>query len=82
MLGIARSQGGLAVYGKDRDMGEAISIEQRLHDLFTGLRQREPRPQPREESPREMEQRAMERLYGGPPSAVVRIERDAGSDTG
>ena len=63
-------------------MGDAISIEQRLHDLFAGWRQKEDPPQPARESPREMERWAMERLYGGPSSAVVRIEREAGGDPG
>ena len=58
-------------------MGEAVRIEQRLHDLFAGMRNGASRP-PEKESPREMERRAVERLYGGHPSVVVRSEREAG----
>ena len=56
-------------------MSEAIRIEQRLHDLFAGFRNGANR-QPERESPREMEQRAMERLYGERSSAVVLAERE------
>ena len=56
-------------------MGEAASIEQRLHDLFAGIRHGEGRRQEKE-SPREMEQRAMERLYGERSSAVVLAEHE------
>ena len=56
-------------------MGEAVRIEQRLHDLFAGMRKPASR-QPEKESPREMERRAMERLYGERSSAVVLAEHD------
>jgi hypothetical protein len=54
-------------------MSEAVRIEQRLHDLFAGIRRPASR-QPERESPREMERRAMERLYGERSSAVVLAE--------
>jgi hypothetical protein len=54
-------------------VGEAVRIEQRLHDLFAGMRNGANR-QPERESPREMERRAMERLYGERSSSVVRAE--------
>ena len=63
-------------------MGGAISIEQRLHDLFAGWRQKDHHEQPDRESPREMERRAVERLYGGKRSVLVKIEREAGDDAG
>jgi hypothetical protein len=56
-------------------VGEAASIEQRLHDLFAGMRNGASRT-PEKESPREMERRAMERLYGERTSAVVLAEND------
>ena len=56
-------------------MGEAVRIEQRLHDLFAGMRNGASRP-PEKESPREMERRAMERLYGERSSAVVLAEHE------
>jgi hypothetical protein len=56
-------------------VGEAIRIEQRLHDLFAGFRNGANR-QPERESPREMERRAMERLYGERSSAVVLAEHE------
>ena len=56
-------------------MGEAASIEQRLHDLFAGVRNGASRT-PERESPREMERRAMERLYGERTSAVVLAENE------
>jgi hypothetical protein len=59
-------------------MSDALRIEQRLLDMVSG-RQRKQRPQQRRESPREMEQRAVERLYGGP-TVVVRIEHDVDGD--
>ncbi len=57
-------------------MGEAVRIEQRLHDLFSGMRNGASR-QPERESPREMERRAMERLYGERSSAVVLAEHES-----
>jgi hypothetical protein len=57
-------------------VGEALSIEQRLHDLFAGMRNGGAR-KPERESPREMEQRAMERLYGERSSAVVLAEHES-----
>ena len=63
-------------------MGDAISFEQRLHDLFAGWRQKEPSRQPDRESPREMERRTMERLYGGNSTTVVLVEQEAGDDRG
>ena len=63
-------------------MGDAISIEQRLHDLFAGWRQKEPQQQPDRESPREMERQAMEKLYGGPSSVLVHVEQESGKDSG
>ena len=60
---------------KDRDVGEAVRIEHRLHHLFAGFRNGGNR-QPERESPREMEQRAMEHLYGERSSAVVLAERE------
>jgi hypothetical protein len=62
-------------------MGDAISIEQRLHDLFAGWRQKDHQPQPDRESPREMERRAVERLYGGHPSVLVHVEQESGEDS-
>ncbi len=59
-------------------MGDAIRIEQRLLDLFSGWSRKQPPKPPDRESPREMERRAVERLYGGRPSVVVRSEHDAG----
>jgi hypothetical protein len=56
-------------------VSDAASIEQRLHDLFAGMRNGAGR-QPERESPREMERRAMERLYGKRSSAVVLAEHD------
>jgi hypothetical protein len=61
-------------------MSDALRIEQRLLEMVSG-RQRKHRPQQRRESPREMEQRAMERLYGGRPTVVVRSERDADDES-
>jgi hypothetical protein len=58
---------------KDPNVSEAVSIEQRLHDLLAGMRIGVDR-QPERESPREMERRAMERLYGERSSTVVRAE--------
>jgi hypothetical protein len=57
-------------------VGEAVHIEQRLHDLFAGMRNGASR-QPEKESPREMERRAMERLYGERSSAVVLAENES-----
>jgi hypothetical protein len=61
-------------------MNEALRIEQRLLDMVSG-RQRKHRPQQRRESPREMEQRAVEKLYGGRPTVVVLTEHDADDET-
>jgi hypothetical protein len=58
-------------------MGDAIRIEQRLHDLFAGRRHRERPDRPGRETPREMEQRALERLYGERSTTVVRTEQEA-----
>ena len=63
-------------------MGDAISFEQRLHDLVAGWRQKEPIRQPDRESPREMERRTMERLYGSNSTTVVLVEQEAGDDRG
>ena len=57
-------------------VSDAIRIEQRLHDLFAGRRNGAKPQQPDRESPREMERRAMERLYGERSTAVVRTERE------
>jgi hypothetical protein len=54
-----------------------IPIEQRLHDLFAGRRHRERPERPDRETPREMEQRAMERLYGERSTTVVRAEHES-----
>jgi hypothetical protein len=67
-----------ATRGKELSMGDAIRIEQRLLDLFAGRSHKGGPKQPDRESPREMERRAVERLYGGHPSVVVRTEREAG----
>jgi hypothetical protein len=64
---------------KDRDVGEAIRIEERLHDLFAGRRERANGRHRERESPREMEQRAMERLYGDRSKTVTRVEQDSQS---
>jgi hypothetical protein len=61
-------------------MSDALRIEQRLLDMVSG-RQRKHRPQQRRESPREMEQRAMEKLYGGRPTVVVRSEHEADDES-
>ena len=56
-------------------MGDAIRIDQRLQALFAGRRESESRPKhPEGESPREIERRAVERLYGERSTAVVRAE--------
>ena len=52
-------------------MSEAIRIEQRLSNLFSG-RRRSTKREPEPESAREVEQRAVERLYGERSSIVVR----------
>jgi hypothetical protein len=78
MLGVMLSPYEAATRGKERSMGDAIRIEQRLLDLFAGRSRKGGPKQPDRESPREMERRAVERLYGGHPSVVVRTEREAG----
>jgi hypothetical protein len=69
-------------------MSDAIGIE-RLQGLFASWRRRigemqtePPRPSPRREfeSPREMEQQTVERLYGGRSSVVVHAARDDEED--
>jgi hypothetical protein len=63
-------------------VGEAARIEQRLHHLFAGFRSGA-RTQPRRETPREIERRAVERLYGERSTAVVLTEaEDASSRRG
>ena len=57
-------------------MGDAARIEQRLLELFSGRRHKQGSQHPDRESPREMEQRAVERLYGGRPTVVVVAERE------
>jgi hypothetical protein len=57
-------------------MNDALRIEQRLLGLVPG-RQRKHRPQQRRESPRELEQRTVERLYGRRATVVVRGEHEA-----
>jgi hypothetical protein len=57
-------------------VSDALRIEQRLLDLVSG-RQRKDRREEHRESPREMEQRAMEKLYGRRPTVYVRSEREA-----
>jgi hypothetical protein len=57
-------------------MGDAVRIEQRLLDLFSGRRHKQGPQHPDRESPREMEQRAVERLYGGRPTVVVLDEHE------
>jgi hypothetical protein len=58
-------------------MSDAIRIEQRVVDFFSGRsrRQDDEERAPRPETPREMERRTVERLYGDR-SGVVRVERD------
>jgi hypothetical protein len=56
-------------------MGDAARIEQRLLELFSGRRHKQSQ-HPGRESPREMEQRAVERLYGGRPTVVVVSDRE------
>lgn len=56
-------------------MGDAISIEQRLHDLFAGRRRSANGQHPERESPREMERRAMEQIYGERSRTVTRVEQ-------
>ncbi len=58
-------------------MGEAASIEQKLYDLFAGKRNGAAR-KPEAETPREIERRALERLYGERRScAVVPAEHES-----
>lgn len=60
-------------------MGDAIRIEQRLHDLFAGHRDSGTPPKhPDRESPRDMERRAMEQLYGERSKTVTRVEHEPG----
>jgi hypothetical protein len=63
-------------------MGDAISIEQRLHDLFAIRRHRHRPEHSDRESPREMERRTVERLYGGHPSVLVHVEHQEGEEGG
>jgi hypothetical protein len=51
-------------------MSDAIRLEQRLHDLFAGLRRKQAEG-PRRPTARETEQQAIDQLYGGRRSAVV-----------
>ena len=56
-------------------MGDAIRIEQRLHNLFARRDDGARSKHPDRETPREMEERAMERLYGERSTAVTRVEQ-------
>lgn len=52
-------------------MSDAIRIDQRLHDLFEGLRHRQPKDRaPRKPTARETEQQAIDQLYGEHRSTV------------
>jgi hypothetical protein len=81
MLGVVPSPFEAATQRKERSMGDAIRIEQRLLDLFAGRSHKEVPKQPDRESPREMERRAVEKLYGGRPTVVVLSEHDADDET-
>ena len=69
-------------------MSDAIRIEQRLHDLeqrlhdtFASWRRRSGRDHAGDRlSPREMEQEAIKRLYGGRSTVVVLVEHDPGDE--
>jgi hypothetical protein len=61
-------------------VSDALRIEQRLLEFVSG-RQRKERRREHHESPREIEQRAMEKLYGGRPTVVVRTEHEADDDS-
>jgi hypothetical protein len=53
-------------------MSDAIRIDQRLHDLFEGLRRRQAENRtPRRPTARETEQQAVDQLYGEHRSTVV-----------
>jgi len=55
-------------------VGDAASIEERIHGLLAGRRRKAPR-KPEAESPREIERRAQEQLYGERSKTVVRSEQ-------
>jgi len=61
-------------------VGEAISIEERLHGLFAGRRHKMRERHAEPDTPRDVERRAMEQLYGERSKAVVRVERRPGDD--
>jgi hypothetical protein len=52
-------------------MSEAVRIEERLADLISGRRRKHGPQHHDRQTPREMEQQAMERLYGERSSTVV-----------
>jgi len=59
-------------------MSDAIRIERRFSDLFAGRRRRRGSRQAEQETPREIEARAMEHLYGHRSNIVVRSQDDDG----
>jgi len=58
-------------------MGDAIRLDERLLDLFSGRNRGKEDSTPRPETPREMERRAVERLYGARSHVVTRIDSEA-----
>ena len=59
-------------------VSDALRIEQRLLEFVSGRqRQRKDRRAEHRESPREIEERAVEKLYGRRPTVYVRSERDS-----
>jgi hypothetical protein len=56
----------------ERDMSDAVRLDQRIHHLFEGLRRRQAGNRaPRRPTARETEQRAIDQLYGEHRSTVV-----------